>query len=56
VQTNPNQDPVISNCYAGDYNNIFSSGSVRYVTWGDDRNPSPAAGQTRQPDVFLQSY
>jgi hypothetical protein len=56
AQTNPNQDPIISNCYAGDYNNIVSSGGVSYVTWGDDRNKSLAPGQKNQPDVFLQRY
>jgi hypothetical protein len=58
VQTDPNQDPVIANCYLGDYNNIASDGGVRYVTWGDDRNIEFAAGIGRehQPDVFLHSY
>jgi hypothetical protein len=58
VQTDPNQDPVISNCYMGDYNNIASAGGVRYVTWGDNRNVEFAAriGREHQPDVFLQSY
>ncbi len=46
VQTNPQQDPVISFCYVGDYNNIASNGTERFVTWGDNRNvaqspPSP---------------
>lgn len=58
VQTNPNQDPVISNCYMGDYNNITSASGVRYVTWGDNRNVEVAAGIGREhePDVFLASY
>jgi hypothetical protein len=57
VQTNPQQDPVISFCYMGDYNNIFSSGTRRYVTWGDNRNIiKTAAGTENQPDVFLQAY
>ncbi len=58
VQTNPNQDPVISNCYMGDYNNIVSSGSTRYVTWGDNRTVSTVSGGAaeNQPDVFLKAY
>jgi hypothetical protein len=57
VQTNPNQDPIIANCYAGDYNNIASTGTASYVTWSDTRNRAPAGiGQVRQPDVFLQKY
>jgi hypothetical protein len=57
VQTNPQQDPVISNCYMGDYNNIASNGGTRFVTWGDNRNQVTAVnGVENQPDVFLQSY
>jgi hypothetical protein len=57
VQTNPNQDPIISNCYMGDYNNIGSNGSARFVTWGDNRNVAmTSSGSENQPDVFLQSY
>jgi len=57
-QTNPNQDPVIAACYMGDYNQIASNGSRRFVSWGDNRNVvTTAAGVTEsQPDVFLQSY
>jgi hypothetical protein len=57
VQTNPNQDPVIANCYMGDYNNIASNGTTRFVTWGDNRNVvTTTSGAENQPDVFLQSY
>jgi hypothetical protein len=58
VQTNPNQDQIIANCYMGDYNNITSNGNTRFVTWGDNRNVvTTLAGVTEnQPDVFLQSY
>jgi len=57
VQTNPQQDPVISFCYMGDYNNIGSNGTTRFVTWGDNRNVvQTSAGAENQPDVFLQSY
>ncbi len=58
VQTNPQQDPVISFCYMGDYNNVTSNGTTRFVTWGDNRNVvTTSAGVTEnQPDVFLQSY
>jgi hypothetical protein len=58
VQTNPNQDPVIANCYMGDYNQIASNGTTRFVSWGDNRNiVITSAGVTEnQPDVFLQSY
>jgi len=58
VQTNPNQDPIIANCYMGDYNNVTSNGTTRFVTWGDNRNVvTTLAGVTEnQPDVFLQSY
>jgi hypothetical protein len=53
VMTNPNQDPIISNCYMGDYNNIVSSGGKRYITWGDNRIVSTSPAEN-QPDVFLQ--
>lgn len=57
IQTNPNQDPIISFCYMGDYNNIASNGSMRFVTWGDNRNVvTTTGGIEHQPDVFLQSY
>ncbi len=57
VQTNPQQDPVIANCYMGDYNNIASDGTTRFVTWGDNRNVvTTTNGVETQPDVFLQSY
>jgi len=58
VQTNPQQDPIIAFCYMGDYNNIASNGTPRFVTWGDNRNVvTTSAGVTEnQPDVFLQSY
>jgi len=57
VQTNPNQDPIIANCYMGDYNNIVSNGTTKFVTWGDNRNQvTTTAGKENQPDVFLQSY
>jgi hypothetical protein len=57
VQTNPNQDPIIANCYMGDYNNIVSNGTTKFVTWGDNRNMvSTTSGVENQPDVFLQSY
>jgi hypothetical protein len=58
VQTNPQQDPVISFCYMGDYNNIASNGTIRFVTWGDNRNMVPTSGGVteNQPDVFFQSY
>src|SRR5579859_5472041 len=57
VQTNPNQDPVISNCYMGDYNNIVSDGTHKFVTWGDNRNRvTTSNGTENQPDVFLEGY
>jgi len=58
VQTKPQQDPIISFCYMGDYNNVSSNGTTRFVSWGDNRNVvTTAAGVTEnQPDVFLQSY
>jgi hypothetical protein len=41
----------------GDYNNIGSNGSTRFVTWGDNRNVvTTTGGAENQPDVFLQSY
>jgi hypothetical protein len=57
VQTNPNQDPIIANCYMGDYNNIVSNGTTKFVTWGDNRNQvTTTNGTENQPDVFLQTY
>jgi hypothetical protein len=57
VQSNPQQDPIISNCYMDD-DNITSDGSTRFVTWGDNRNVVTITGGVteNQPDVFLQSY
>jgi hypothetical protein len=57
-QTNPNQDPIIAACYMGDYNQIASNGSRRFVSWGDNRNVvTTASGVTEyQADVFLRSY
>jgi hypothetical protein len=57
-QTNPNQDPIISFCYMGDYNNIASNGTTKFVTWGDNRNvvTTSAGVVENQPDVFVQSY
>jgi len=58
VQTNPQQDPVISYCYMGDYENMASNGTTRFVTWGDNRNVATTSGGVteNQPDVFLQTY
>lgn len=54
IKTNPNQDPVISNCYMGDYNNIISAGGTQYISWGDNRNVvKTTLGVEHQPDVFL---
>jgi len=54
IQTNPNQDPVISNCYMGDYNNIVTAAGVQYISWGDNRNlVGTTNGVEHQPDVFL---
>jgi hypothetical protein len=58
IHTNPNQDPVMPACYMGDYNNIVSNGTARFVTWGDNRNVvTTSSGTTEhQPDVFLAKY
>ena len=54
IQTDPNQDPVISNCYMGDYNNIVTAAGVQYISWGDNRNlVRTTNGVKHQPDVFL---
>ncbi len=54
VRTNPNQDPVISNCYMGDYNNIVTSAGEQYISWGDNRNVVQTTnGVEHQPDVFF---
>jgi hypothetical protein len=51
------QDLVISFCYMGDYNNVASNGTQRFVTWGDNRNVvTTTSGTENQPDVFLQTY
>jgi hypothetical protein len=56
-QTNPNQDPIIADCYMGDYNEITSNGTNRFVSWGDNRNVvTTSEGVTEnQADVFLDS-
>lgn len=54
IQTNPNQDPVISNCYMGDYNNVAFGNGTAYISWGDNRNVvKTTLGVEHQPDVFL---
>jgi hypothetical protein len=54
IRTNPNQDPVISTCYMGDYNNIASANETQYISWGDNRNVvKTTLGVEHQPDVFL---
>ena len=54
IQTNPNQDPVINNCYMGDYNSIAFAGGTQYISWGDNRNVvQTTQGTEHQPDVFL---
>jgi hypothetical protein len=57
-QTNPNQDPIVADCYMGDYNQITSNGTQRFVSWGDNRNVvTTSEGVTEnQADVFLGSY
>ncbi len=57
-QTNPNQDPIIATCYMGDYNQIASNGTRRFVSWGDNRNVvTTSNGVTEnQADVFSQKY
>jgi hypothetical protein len=57
-QTNPNQDPIIADCYMGDYNQIASNGTRRFVSWGDNRNVvTTSSGVTEnQADVFSQRY
>ena len=54
IQTNPNQDPVIANCYMGDYNNVAFGNGAAYISWGDNRNVvKTTLGVEHQPDVFL---
>jgi hypothetical protein len=54
IQTNPNQDPIISNCYMGDYNNVAFGNGTAYISWGDNRNVVKTTQRTEhQPDVFL---
>lgn len=57
-KTNPNQDPIIAACYMGDYNQIASNGTRRFVSWGDNRNVvTTTTGVTEnQADVFSGSY
>ena len=54
VQTNPNFDPVIQDCYMGDYNWIASDGVTRYAVWGDNRTTifTPGfPGGRNDPDI-----
>jgi hypothetical protein len=56
TQTNPNQD-IFASCYMGDYNNIATNGTTRFVTWGYNRNVvQTPSGPENEPDVFLASY
>jgi hypothetical protein len=34
---NPNFDPLVKNCYMGDYNDATVDGGGFYLTWGDNR-------------------
>jgi hypothetical protein len=64
VQTNPNQDHLLPDCYMGDYNSITTAPNVSgagnfqdyaIVTWGDNRTVAQTdAGPENQPDVFSQ--
>jgi len=57
-QTNPNQDPIIADCYMGDYNQVATNGTRRFATWGDNRNSvTTTTGATEnQADVFSRSF
>ena len=34
---NPNFDPLVKNCYMGDYNDATADDHGFYLTWGDNR-------------------
>jgi hypothetical protein len=51
---NPNFDPLIADCYMGDYNWITSDRQNFYMVWGDNRSRVLSLGETRpDPDIFF---
>ncbi|HSG81266.1 MAG TPA: sialidase family protein [Gemmatimonadota bacterium] len=55
---NPNFDPLVKNCYMGDYNDATVDGQGFYLTWGDNRRvikgPRFPTGRP-DPDVRFRS-
>jgi len=55
--TNPNFDPLVADCYMGDYNSISAAapglgGPNFFLAWGDNRlNANPGAADPPDPDV-----
>lgn len=42
--SNPNIDPLVSPCYAGDYNGLYSDGQSLYSVWADQRDDLLVSG------------
>lgn len=36
--TNPNSEPFVASCYAGDYNGLYAANGTVYASWGDNRD------------------
>lgn len=56
--SNPNIDPLVAPCYAGDYNGLYSDGASLYSVWADQRDdllvtgvPSPVVPD---PNVYFR--
>ena len=56
--SNPNIDPLVASCYAGDYNGLYSDGKSLYSVWADQRDdllvsgvPSPVIPD---PNVYFR--
>jgi hypothetical protein len=56
--SNPNIDPLVSPCYAGDYNGLYSDGVSLYSSWADQRDdllvtgvPSPVIPD---PNIYFR--
>lgn len=48
---NPNFDPIVSNCYHGDYDQIAVFGTDAHIIWSDDRR---VTDQGPNPDVYTK--
>lgn len=55
VKTLLNFDPIVADCYMGDYNYATADHSSFYLTWGDNRDfvTSPTIGSRPDPNAYF---